>query len=207
MTSVTRRGFVKTAALASAAPLNQDMRAMSDRTSSLLFSDAPSPEIPHDADLYGWLIGGWELDVTEYRGDGPPQRQKGECHFTWALEGRIVQDVWIIPPQSTRRPDPPRDGSNRYGTTLRTYDPRRREWRITWVNPVTGVHTTLFARKQGRDIVQEGPQEDGSVMRWTFTDITDTSFRWLGEQSVDKGKTWQLGVEFLGKRLSSQPLR
>ena len=51
--------------------------------------------------LYGQFVGSWDLDVTEYRDDGPVQR-RGEWHFGWALEGRAVQDVWIVPPRGQR---------------------------------------------------------------------------------------------------------
>jgi len=31
----------------------------------ILAASGRSPEIPEAADAYGWLIGSWELDVTE----------------------------------------------------------------------------------------------------------------------------------------------
>lgn len=48
--------------------------------------------------LYGWLIGSWALDVSEHLDDGSARRRPGEWHFGWALEGRAIQDVWIVPP-------------------------------------------------------------------------------------------------------------
>src|SRR5262249_7398041 len=62
-----------------------------------------SPEIPESADAYGWLIGSWELEVLHYAGVDVSARQiKGEVHFGWVLEGRAVQDVWIMPRRSER---------------------------------------------------------------------------------------------------------
>jgi hypothetical protein len=62
-----------------------------------------SPEIPESADAYGWLIGSWELDVFDYP-DGSERKSSGEVHFAWVLEGRAVQDTFIIPKVSERRP-------------------------------------------------------------------------------------------------------
>src|SRR5262249_57950160 len=65
---------------------------------SLLAAPGRAGEIPESADAYGWLIGSWELDVRHYRGvDVAARGIKGEAHFGWVLEGRAVQDVWIMP--------------------------------------------------------------------------------------------------------------
>jgi hypothetical protein len=47
-------------------------------------------------DLYGWLIGSSDLDVTRFLDDGSERRRQGEWHFGWALEGRAIQDIWIV---------------------------------------------------------------------------------------------------------------
>ena len=64
-----------------------------------------SAEIPESADAYGWLVGSWELDVRHYWVDVAARHIKGEAHFGWALEGRAVQDVWIMPRRSDRTAD------------------------------------------------------------------------------------------------------
>ena len=58
-----------------------------------------SPEIPESGDVYGWLIGSWELEVVHYRVDVSARGLRAEAHFGWVLEGRAVQDVWIMPPR------------------------------------------------------------------------------------------------------------
>ena len=60
-----------------------------------------SPEIPETQDVYGWLVGSWDLDVRRYGVDVSTLGLKGEAHFGWVLEGRGIQDVWIMP----RRPE------------------------------------------------------------------------------------------------------
>ena len=60
-------------------------------------SEGPSADRAKDMDLYGWLIGSWEMDSVHYLDDGTIQKWDGECHFGWVLEGRAIQDVWIRP--------------------------------------------------------------------------------------------------------------
>jgi hypothetical protein len=167
---------------------------------SVLAAPGRSPEIPESADLYGWLIGGWDLEVYDYDADGTVHHSQGEVHFGWVLEGRAVQDVWIMP----RRSERPADLSkvrNRYGTTLRVWDPSIQAWRVTWINPVTGGSRELIGRRSGKDIVQVGTHPDSTPIRWIFTEITPDSFRWIGEALQTDGKTWKLEAEFHAKRM------
>jgi hypothetical protein len=58
----------------------------------------------------------------------------------------------------------------------------------------------MVGQRRGSDVVQEATAPDGSLMRWSFVDITPDSFRWIGEQSTDNGKTWRLWAEFRLRR-------
>lgn len=159
-----------------------------------------SPEIPEDSDIYGWLIGNWELDVRYYRVDVSSQKLKGEAHFARVLEGRAIQDTWIMPRRSERSVEPDRS-CNMYGTTLRRWDSSLEAWRVTWINPVTGMCDELIGRRDGQDIIQIGTHANGTPIRWIFTEITADSFRWIGEALNPDGKTWKLEGEFLAKRI------
>jgi hypothetical protein len=166
-----------------------------------LAAESRSPEIPESADTYGWLIGSWELDVLRYWGvDVSAQHIRGEIHFAWVLEGRAVQDVWIMP-QRTERIGPPDKTRNMYGTTLRVWDSTIQAWRISWSNPAGDHHEQQVGRRVGNDIVQIGTGADGTPTRWTFTDIADDSFHWLGEALELDGRTWRLEGEFYAKRV------
>lgn len=159
-----------------------------------------APDIPASADVYGWLIGSWELDVYHYVVDVQARRMKAEVHFQWVLEGRAVQDVWIMPRRSDRTADADK-GLNMYGTTLRVWDPTIQAWRVTWINPVTGGRNELTGRRSGKDIVQIGTHADGTPIRWSFTEITPDSFRWIGEALAADGETWTLEGEFRARRI------
>ena len=124
-----------------------------------------SPEIPESADAYGWLIGSWELDVCHYWATDVASRGiKGEAHFAWVLEGRAVQDVWIMPRRSDRTADLDKS-MNMYGTTLRVWDPSIQAWRITWRNPAGDHHEEQIGRRSGDDVVQTGTRPDGTPTR------------------------------------------
>lgn len=159
-----------------------------------------SPEIPEEADLYGWLVGSWELDVRHYLVHVTARNIKAEAHFAWVLEGRAVQDVWVMPRRADRTAALEKS-LNMFGTTLRVWDPSIRAWRVTWLNPVTGGRNELVGRRCGADIVQVGTHADGTPIRWCFTEIAPDSFRWTGEALDADGKTWKLQGEFGARRL------
>jgi hypothetical protein len=154
-----------------------------------LCSDAPAPDRAEKLNLYGWLIGSWNMDASVFAADGTKQTGCGEIHFAWALEGRALQDVWILPGVF-------------YGTTLRIYDPGMDAWHILWSDPLRQFYARQIGRARGPDIVQEGNDASGTPIRWTFTDITPNSFRWLGERSDDGGRTYWLQAEFLATRVA-----
>ncbi len=172
--------------------------------SAVLAALGRSPEISEAEDVYGWLIGSWELDVFYYMIDVSARHIKGEVHFAWALEGRAVQDVWIMP-RIAERTSQVDKSCNMYGTTLRVWDASIQGWRVTWINPVTGSRDELIGRWSGngadREIVQVGRHADGTPIRWTFSEITPNSFRWTGEALEPDGKTWKLQGEFRAKRM------
>src|SRR5271167_983878 len=115
-----------------------------------LASAKPAADRADKMNLYGWLIGRWTMDATVHLGDGGTHRGPGEIHFGWVLEGRAIQDVWMIPRRSGRVPDAPAlpIAGNWYGTTLRIYDPALDAWRIYWIDPATNSFRQQIGRKQ-----------------------------------------------------------
>jgi hypothetical protein len=172
-----------------------------DTRSVLLASPGRSADIPESADIYGWLVGSWELDILRYGDvDVSGRGLKAEAHFGWALEGRAIQDVWIMPKVGDRKGSPDKK-LNMYGTTLRVWDPTIQAWRITWTNPAGDHHEQQIGRRVGQDIVQIGHRPDGTTTRWTFSEITHNSFHWTGEALSPDGRTWRLEGDFRVKRM------
>ena len=172
-----------------------------DGFTAVLAAAGRSAEIPESNDVYGWLVGSWELEVLHYKGcDVSAQHIGGEAHFRWVLEGRAVQDVWIMPRCSERHADLDKTG-NMYGTTLRVWDATIQAWRIHWINPVGGHREQQIGRRVGKGIVQVGARADGTPTRWQFTEITTDSFHWIGEALEPDGVTWKLEGEFRARRI------
>jgi hypothetical protein len=165
-----------------------------------LKAEGPAADHGSNMALYGWLVGSWALDVTGYLADGTARRRPGEWHFDWVLEGRAIQDVWIVPPRGQRHRDAAQSG-NFYGTTLRVYDAKLDAWHVQWTDPVSQTYFSMIGRKQGDDIVQLGDGPGGSQIRWSFSAITPDSFHWRGELSLDAGKTWRTNIEFAARRM------
>jgi hypothetical protein len=155
-----------------------------------LHSQGPASDRADKMGLYGWLVGRWEMDSTIHKDDGTKQDGRGEIHFGWVLEGRAIQDVWILPGVF-------------HGTTLRIYDPSLDAWRILWSDPLRQIYMRQIGRARGDDIVQEGKDDAGAGVRWSFTAITPDSFHWLGERSPDGGATWQLQAEYFARRIAA----
>ena len=90
-----------------------------------------------------------------------------------------------------------------YGTALRFYDPEIDAWRVVWASPANGDLLTFIARETGDEIVLEGEDPDGSPMRWIFSEITPSSFRWRRVFSSDGGATWRLHKEMSVRRVNA----
>jgi hypothetical protein len=152
--------------------------------------------------LFAFLAGRWDMDVTTFAEDGTTHEGRGEIHAGWILEGRAIQDVWMIPRLRDRRPgiEALPGAGNWYGTTLRIYDPGLDAWRILWSDPATNFFTQQIARARDADIVQTGADPRGGSMRWIFSEIERDSFRWTGERAPDE-RTWRRELEISARRM------
>src|SRR5689334_14752124 len=95
------------------------------------------------------------------------REETGEWHFAWILEGRAIQDVWIVPPRKDRTPL----GNYEYGTSVRFYDDALKAWQSTWIGPAHRVVQTFIARAHGNRIVMETTPDNKRRMRWSFDDM------------------------------------
>jgi hypothetical protein len=81
------------------------------------------------------------------------------------------------------------------GMSLRLYDTRARQWSIYWVSnqtgvlepPVVGSFWNGVGVFEGRDVLEGRP----IVVRFTWSDITETGVRWEQAFSPDEGHTWE----------------
>lgn len=169
-----------------------------------LAASGPAPDRADKMMLYGQFIGAWDGTVTRYGADGERFDASAEVHFGWALEGRAIQDVWIVPSRIGRAPGEP-DKMN--GTTLRVYDPRHDNWQITFIDPVRQTHDRMTGQQVGADIVQEYRDAGGTIGQWCFVEIEANSFHWISRISNDERATWRLTGEYYLKRRQPQEAR
>ncbi len=110
-----------------------------------------------------------------------------------------MQDVWIVPSREDRRA-----GAEpyEYGTSVRFYDPGLQAWRSTWIGPARGAVIAFIARGDGDEIVLEGRADDAGALRWVFSQITDTSFRWRNE-ACRSGGTAEIVQTFKARRMEA----
>jgi hypothetical protein len=175
------------------------MNTASSKLISVLHAEKPAADRAEKLQLYGRFIGDWEARIVAHAPDGARHEASGEIHFGWILEGRAIQDVWMIPRLVERPNAPPFPVAGNW-FDIRVYDPDIDAWRIYWIDPARNVFRQQIGRQRGDDIVQEGKTESGALSRWSFTDITPNSFHWLGESSTSEGASWQLVVEVLAQR-------
>lgn len=154
-------------------------------TAQALFSRAPAPENPDELELFGQFVGSWDFDFTSFI-PGEEGSFEGEWHFAWILEGRGVQDVWIVP----KRRRHPQESEYEYGSTVRVYNATIDAWQVSWHGPLRESFQSFIARNVGDEIVMTGGKAGTLPMRWIISDIQHTSFDWRAEVSVDEGETW-----------------
>lgn len=168
-----------------------------DEMLDALRADGPHPDHADALQLFGRLIGSWSI---EWRGlydeeEGGWRTAVGEWHFGWVLQGRAVQDVWIVP----RRSDP--EPGQGYGTTIRFYDAATKAWRVVWVNPAKGAIYIFEIQEVDGGIVMTTRDTENELARWAFSEIAENTFRWKGSASDDGGATWQLQEEMVATRI------
>ena len=167
-----------------------------------LIASGPAREYAQQLMLYGQFIGDWHTRTTAYLADGSQEHTEWDVRFSWVLEGRAVQDLWITPPARDGRGTAWHDSGNRYSTTLRIYDPSLDAWHIVWINPPSGTILRQLGRKVGHEIVQDGDSDcEGRMTRWVYRDIKPETFRWCNERSSDAGQTWTLLQEMRAYRV------
>jgi hypothetical protein len=196
--AVNARVVLLAIALCVGASVSTAVKKNPDSFADALVSHSRSPEIADRQDIYAPLLGVWNVEARDRTEAGTFQVSHGEWLFARTLEGRAVQDVWIAPARGSRPLGGTRIG-NRYGTSVRTFDPNSRSWQVAWFNPVTGAFDVLQARMEGESIVQEGMRRNGQRIRWIFKEITDDSFLWTGEGQLPDG-SWRLEAEFFARR-------
>jgi hypothetical protein len=146
----------------------------------------PHPSLGEQAKVFGRFVGVWDGEYTEFSRDGKETRSSGEWTFGWVMDGRAIQDLFIIHPSATRK-------ERFIGTTVRYFDPKSGTWSVTFIDPENGAVETLTGGAVRDDrIVLLSQDEDGKESRWSFDDVRPDSWVFRDEETRDSGKTWRL---------------
>jgi len=163
-----------------------------------LFSEKANTELGENLNLFGQFVGEWEFDWYGYEPNQEKQFEKGEWIFSWVMEGRVIQDLWIIPERNRR--NIPKLPKGEYGSTLRFFNEKTKVWNAVWVGPIKNRLHTFEARKIGEEIVMEETSNNDIKMKWILSEIKKDSFHWKSIISDDDGENWNLVQEMRVRR-------
>jgi hypothetical protein len=153
----------------------------------------PHPSLGDQAKVFGRLIGTWDVEYTDFSKDGKVTHRSGELIFGWVMDGRAIQDFWMVYPSGARK-------EREVYTDLRYYDPKSRTWPSTFIDVEHASVARFTGGAVGDRIVLDTRDFDDTDTRWSINDIRSDSFLWREEESLDGGKSWRLTAEHHMKR-------
>lgn len=162
-----------------------------------LEATGPNPSLAEQAMVLGRLVGTWDVEYTDFKKDGTTLHRTGEFIVGWIMDGKALQDLWIVDPWGQHK-------DREVYTDVHYFDAKSRTWHATSVDPQDGSVARFAASEVGNDrFVLESKEIDSGETRWSFNDIRPDSFIWRDEGSSDGGKTWKLRSEYHMKRHSA----
>jgi hypothetical protein len=165
-----------------------------------LEATTPNPALGDQAQVLSRVVGTWDVEYTDFAKDGKAIHRTGEFIVGWVMDGRAIQDLWIVNPSGKRK-------EREVYTDLHYFDAKTGTWRATFVDPEHGSVARFTGGPVGNDrFVLETQDMNSEQTRWSFNDIRPESFVWRDEASSDGGKTWRLQAEYRMKRRGAAPV-
>jgi hypothetical protein len=157
----------------------------------------PHPALGDHAKLFGRLVGTWDVEYTDFSKDGTATRRTGQMTFGWVLDGRAIQDLWIVDPSGAGK-------EREVYADLHYFDAQSGAWHTVFVDPEHASVLRFTDEAAGDDrIVLDSHDLNDEETRWSFNDIRCGSFGFRSEVSRDGGKTWRLQSDYRMKRRSA----
>ncbi|MCL1823541.1 MAG: hypothetical protein FWG44_05000 [Oscillospiraceae bacterium] len=157
----------------------------------VLISEQFSDAIPDEYNYYEKLIGVWDFEVVSNDG----KTGKGEWSFSWILEGKVLQDIFILPFGEENNL-----GYADYGATVRIFNPDKKEWEIMWLNK--GMYNHATAEMSDSMIIHTHHSNEN--WKWVFAEITDDTFHWQ-DVMVQQDGTWNVRGDLYATRRTLAP--
>lgn len=153
-------------------------------------SESPQMGAPEEMQHLKFLVGDWKV-ASKWRTDQEKDEwteSEATCNYAYILDGCAMQFTYKGDFM----------GMPFLGMGVQTYDRETNKWQTTWLDNMS-ARSTLYTgdRNDGTTVFLGEDMYAGVAMqsRMTTWDETETSFKWMMEQSMDGGKTWMVGGE------------
>lgn len=160
-----------------------------------LRATGPHPSLGDHASVLERLVGTWDVEYMDVSKDGKEIHRSGELIVGWVLDGRALQDVWIVYPSAAGK-------DREVYTDLRYFDSKSQTWPAIFIDPQDASFASFKGGAVGDDRIVLDSEDlvAGQTRRWSFNDIRDDSLVFRDDASSDGGKTWTLKSEYHMKR-------
>src|SRR4029077_10945898 len=129
----------------------------------------PHTSLGDRAKVFGRLVGTWDVEYTNFSKDGKVTHRSGQLMVGWVMDGRAIQDLWIVYPSGTHK-------DLEVYTDLHYYDPKSGTRPATFIGPEHASVARFTGGAVGDDrIVLDTQDFDGADTRWSINDIRPNS--------------------------------
>jgi len=140
-----------------------------------------NPNAPEELSQFDFLIGDWNIEIDFRQPDGAIQTYPAIWHNHWMVNGILLAQEWRGPFAT--------------GVEFKRYNKQKGMWegRQTY-NFKPGWSTSIAVKEEDKMIVTHGESTDQAgrvfILRETYHDMTENSFKMFAQRSYDNGKTW-----------------
>jgi hypothetical protein len=158
---------------------------------STMQAAGPHPSLGANASAFARLVGAWDVAYTDVLKDGKVTHRTGQFIFAWVLDGRALQDFWVVDPTLTRK-------DREVYTEVFYFDAKSSTWSEVSIDPQEGSIANFrgSANEDDRVVLESKDLVPMQLRRWSFSEIRPDSFVFHDEASKDDGKTWMLKAEY-----------
>jgi hypothetical protein len=165
--------------------------------STALHAPGPHVSLGDQAKVFGRFVGTWEVEYMDILKDGKELHRTGQLIVGWVMDGRAIQDLWIVDPSPGR-------AEREVYADLRYFDPKTLTWPAVFIDPEHASVAKFAGGAIAEDRIVLQTSDLGSKQtRWSFNDIGPKAFVFLDEASSDSGKTWKLQAQYRMRRRSA----
>lgn len=150
---------------------------------------SPNPKAPPELSQFAFIIGKWRCDARVKGEDGTWQPYQATWVGRYILDGHVIADEYRMTNQTGE--------VIVHGMNFRSYNVEKKTWVMRWLN-ATGFWLELGPERLGG--VRVAPTTisfnfidtlaPDALTRVTFSDISQSHFKWSSERSLDQGKAW-----------------